>query len=353
MKVLIVGAGPTGLTAAVELARRGLLPRIVDRRDRASTLSRAVGVTSRSLELLSHSGVSEKLIAEGIAVEGACIYLNTHLALEFPLHSDRSYFPTVLGLPQDRTEALMAEVLFGMGGEVEYQKELKSLTEDESGVVAQFDDGEENRFDLIIGADGIRSTVREAAGINYPGFDLDEVWSIADVDTGDWPPKRKFTLVKMDSGVIAVAVPLGEGRHRLVASCDNAISAFPMALDIKRVRRKGTFKISVRQAETYSKGRVYLAGDAAHCHSPVGGRGMNLGIADATELAQRIVEGRLPGYSELRYREDKKVIEVTESGRKIITGQSLKARFEFRALIAAANSIPAVRRKLGQFAVEL
>ncbi|WP_444893759.1 FAD-dependent oxidoreductase [Microbulbifer sp. TRSA001] len=353
MKVLIVGAGPTGLTAAVELARRGLLPRIVDRRDSASTLSRAVGVTSRSLELLSHSGVSEKLIAEGIAVQSACIYLNTHLALEFPLHSDRTYFPAILGLPQDRTEALMAQVLFGMGVEVEYRKELKTLTEEKSGVVAFFDNGEEERFDLVVGADGIRSTVREAAGISYPGFDLEEVWSIADVDTGDWPPKRKFTLVKMESGVVAVAVPLGEGRHRLVASCDNAIKAFPMAVDVKRVRREGTFKISIRQAETYSKGRIHLAGDAAHCHSPVGGRGMNLGIADAAELAKRITEEQLLGYSDLRHQEDKKVIEVTERGRKMITGQSLKARFEFRALIAAASSIPAVRRKLGQFAVEL
>ncbi|WP_444901519.1 FAD-dependent oxidoreductase [Microbulbifer sp. SSSA007] len=353
MKVLVVGAGPTGLTAAIELTRLGLSPRIIDRRDSASTLSRAVGITSRSLELLSKSGVSEKLIAEGIAVQAACIYLDTRLALEFPLHSDRTYFPTILGLPQDRTESLMAQVLSGMGVEVEYQKELTFLTESEGGVVAQFNAGEEARFDLVIGADGIHSTVREAAGINYPGFDLEEEWSIADVDTDGWPPKRKFTLVKMESGVVAVAVPLGEGRHRLVASCDDAIGAFPMALDIKRVRRQGTFNISVRQAETYSKGRIHLAGDAAHCHSPVGGRGMNLGIADAAELAARVVAGRLTGYSELRHREDKKVIDITEHGRKIVTGQSLKARFEFRALIAAANSLPAVRRKLGQFAVEL
>ncbi|MCO1337008.1 FAD-dependent monooxygenase [Microbulbifer sp. OS29] len=352
MKVLVVGAGPTGLTVAVELARLGLLPRVIDRRDSASTLSRAVGITSRSLELLSKSGVSEKLIAEGIAVQAACIYLDKQLALEFPLHSDRTYFPTILGLPQDRTEALMDQVLSSMGVEVEYQKELISLSEYRDGVVAQFDTGDEDRFDLVIGADGIRSTVREAAGINFPGFDLEEEWSIADVDTDGWPPRRKFTLVKMESGLVAVAVPLGEGRHRLVASCEDAIGAFPMELDIKRVRRQGTFKVSIRQAETYSRGRVHLAGDAAHCHSPVGGRGMNLGIADAVELAARIVAGRLTGYSELRHREDKKVIDITERGRKIVTGKSLKARFEFRALIAAANSLPAVRRKLGQFVVE-
>ncbi|MFA0813296.1 FAD-dependent oxidoreductase [Microbulbifer epialgicus] len=352
MKVLIVGGGPTGLTAALELARRGLHAKVIDRRDSTSTLSRAVGITSRSLELLSHSGVAEKLIEEGVAVRSACIYLGNRLALELPLHSGRIYFPTILGLPQDRTEAIMANRLKGWGVEVGYQIELQGLREEPNGVVALFSEGTEERFDLIIGADGVRSTVRKAAGIAYPGFDLEDRWSIADVDTEGWPPREKFTLVKASSGIVAVAVPIGEDRHRLVASCDNAIGAFPMGLKVRKIYREGTFKISVRQAESYSKGRICLAGDAAHCHSPVGGRGMNLGIADAAELAKRVVDGSLAGYSEFRHREDKKVMDITERGRKMISGKSLKARLEFRALLALANSLPALKRKLGQFAVE-
>ncbi|WKD48526.1 FAD-dependent oxidoreductase [Microbulbifer spongiae] len=352
MKILIVGAGPTGLTAAIELARRGLLAKVIDRRDNASTLSRAVGITSRSLELLSHSGVSETLIEEGVPIRGACIYQRERLALELPLHSNRIYFPTILGLPQDRTEAIMANTLGSMGVEVGYQNELQDLREESKGVVALLSSGVEERFDLIIGADGIHSKVREAAGINYLGFDLEEKWSIADVDTEGWPSREKFTLVRSSSGTVAVAVPIGKDRHRLVASCDNAIDAFPMGLKVCKIHREGTFKISIRQAERYSKGRVHLAGDAAHCHSPIGGRGMNLGIADAAELAKRVVERRLSGYSELRHREDKKIIEITERVRKIVTGRSIKARLEFRAFLAVASSLPVVRRKLGQFVVE-
>jgi len=138
MKVLIVGAGPTGLTAAIELARRGVLPVIVDRRHDASTLSRAVGITPRSLELLSHSGVAQRLIEEGIAMDGLCVYRGTSLALSMPLHSERTYFPTVLGLPQDRTESVMAEILTSLGVAVQYGIGLETLSNREDAVVARF-----------------------------------------------------------------------------------------------------------------------------------------------------------------------------------------------------------------------
>jgi len=149
-----------------------------------------------------------------------------------------------------------------------------------------------------------------------------------------------------------VVAPMGGNRYRLVASHENALQALPLPLNVTTIHREGHFNISVRQAETYSKGRVHLAGDAAHCHSPVGGRGMNLGIADAAELAERMVEGDLSGYSSFRHSEGEEAIQITERGRKMTAGLNWWRRLAFRALLAAASIAGPVKRRLGRFLVE-
>ena len=136
MKILIVGAGPTGLTAAIELARRGFRPMVIDKRNGSSTLSRAVGITPRSLALLSHSGAADALIAEGIRMDGLRVYFGKRLKLAMSLKSERSFFPSLLCLPQDRTEAIMAASLASFGGDVRFGARLVSLTQTANGVVA-------------------------------------------------------------------------------------------------------------------------------------------------------------------------------------------------------------------------
>ncbi len=352
MKLLVVGAGPTGLTTAIELMRHGVAPHIIDKRDSTSTLSRAVGITPRSLELLSHSGVSERLIAEGIAMDGLRIYRGDKLSLEMPLHSERVFFPTILGLPQDRTESIMVDVLTSLGGTVHYGLSLEGISEKEEQVIARYSDGREEAFDAIIGADGTRSTVRETAGIAYPGVDLEQTWSIADVDADNWRHPGKITLVQVRPGTVVVVAPMGGSRYRLVASHENALEALSLPFEVTNTRREGTFTISVRQAETYSKGRIHLAGDAAHCHTPVGGRGMNLGIADAAELAKRLVKGGIDGYSTVRHREGAEAIAVTERGRKMTGGLTWPRRVAFHTLLASANTVGPLKQRLGRFLVE-
>ena len=352
MKVLIVGAGPTGLTAGIELVRRGVVPKLIDRRENASTLSRAVGITPRSLRLLSHAGVSERLIDEGVAMDGLRIYRGDKLSLELPLHSERTFFPTVLGLPQDRTEAIMADVFTSLGGTVHYSIALDGIYEKDDQVVARYSDGTEEAFDHVIGADGIGSTVRNAAGIAYPGVDLDQTWSIADVDVKDWRHPGKITLVQVGPGTVVVVAPMGGPRYRLVASHKDALKALSLPLYVASIHREGTFSISVRQAENYSKGQIHLAGDAAHCHTPVGGRGMNLGIADAAELAKRLVKGGIEDYSSIRHKEGLEAIAVTERGRRMTSGLTWSRRLAFQSLLTSANIIGPVKRRLGRFLVE-
>ena len=352
MKVLIVGAGPTGLTAGIELCRRGLIPTIVDRRESVSTLSRAVGITPRSLSLLKPSGVTEKLLAEGVQFHGIRIHHGTSLLLDLPLCSERMEFPHVLGMPQDRTEALMAEALTGYGGSIQFGRGFETYREQGGRAVVTFSDGKSDTFDIVIGADGIRSTVREAAGIAYPGFDLDQTWSIADVEIEGWDHPNKITFVHVNPGVTVVVAPLEAQRYRLVASVPTALEAMPLPINVTNIRRDGQFNISVRQATTYSKDPVHLAGDAAHCHAPVGGRGMNLGIADAADLAERLVNGEIEDYSDQRHRLGNEAMRITERGRKMTGGITLPRRLAFRTLISAANYLPAIRKRLGSFLVE-
>lgn len=352
MKILVVGAGPTGLTTAIELARRGLKPTVVDRRDSASTLSRAVGITPRSLELLSQSGASETLISEGFAMDGLRVYYGESLSLSMPLSSNRAFHPNLVCLAQDRTETILADTLSKYGTQIHYGVQIDELNQMNDGVIARFNNREEEKYDHVVGADGIKSTVREQAGISYPGFDLDQVWSIADVDLEDWQHPGCLTMVQAGPGIVVVVVPLGESRYRVVASHENALRAMPLKLNVSTIRREGTFKISVRMASTYSTGKIHLAGDAAHCHSPVGGRGMNLGIADAAELARRLVEDDLEGYTTARHEEAMIARKITERGRKISTGHNFARRFMFRSLISGVKVLPSLRKRIGSFVVE-
>ncbi|MGI9371134.1 MAG: FAD-dependent monooxygenase, partial [Hyphomicrobiales bacterium] len=197
----------------------------------------------------------------------------------------------------------------------------------------------------VIAADGIRSTVRGNLGIKYPGYELPETWSIADVDVKDWPNAGLFTICQLEDGKVVVVIPLEDARFRVVSNTDNALAALPLDMNVVNLRRAGAFTISVRQVEDYQKGRVFLAGDAAHCHSPVGGRGMNLGIADACDLAARLAEGTQDGYTDARHADGVGVIEGSERARKFVTSTNPLARMAFLGLLKTLSAFPALQKR--------
>ena len=349
MTVLIVGAGPTGLTIALELARRGIEAKLIERRPEGSGLSRAAIILPRTLKILEPSGVTQTLLAEGESVDRIMVFRDNKQALAISSRSDTLGDGSPWAIPQDRTEAILRDHLGRLGGEVTWSTELADFQQSEDGVRVTYTDGGTDAFSYIVGADGIRSIVRKVLAISYDGIDLQETWSIADVEVADWPYQNTVVVCLVTGGRVAVVIHMATTRYRVISNTAQALETLPLGMNVSAVHREGKFNISVRQVNRYQVGRVFLAGDAAHCHSPVGGRGMNLGIADGAELARRLAEGDLDGYAADRHAAGAQVIAKTEKARKFATSTSRTNRMLLTALITAMNGLPFLQRRMKNF----
>ncbi|MER8960579.1 FAD-dependent monooxygenase [Mesorhizobium sp. M0701] len=296
--ILIVGAGPTGLTAAVELARRGIAPRIIDRKEGPTPLAKAVGISSHSLDILEPSKVAARLLAEGLKIRRARFYFEGRALgeIDFSILPHRHNF--LLSLPQRDTESLMTDTLKGFGIDVEWRSTFAGMAEHKGRAEVRIEapDGrDEASFDLVFGADGAQSTVRDAMGIGFDGYTHRRQWSIADADIDDWPyePTAAHAFLHRN-GDVGFIIPIGEKRYRAVSNSEDALARIPGNYRITRLLRADRFHIPVRQAPRYQTACVFLGGDAAHVHSPLGARGMNLGIEDAGHSPGVSSTARLP-----------------------------------------------------------
>lgn len=346
-EVLVVGAGPTGLTTAIELARQGVKTSIIDKRPDISSLARAVGITPASLELLRPSGATKMLLQQGVQINSIRIHSgSSSLAIPFSSSKNTSPHKFILALPQEQTEAVLSRVLAQLGITVSYDTSLTSFKDTHDGVIATCDNGTTEHYRYLIGADGVHSTAREAVGLTFNGIDLDEKWSIADVSVNDWPHHNAFDLTLLKNGGMAAAVPLNESRIRIVANFENALESLPKEIQVNEIYRQGTFDISVRQVNTYKKGNILLAGDAAHCHSPVGGRGMNLGIADAVCLARCIASDNVTAYSTQRHPAGSATIASSERARKLLSSRQPLIRGALHSTLKLTGKCSLLQRRL-------
>ena len=348
MKVLIAGAGPTGLSAGVELARRGVTVEIFERRTNASTLSRAIGISPSSLELLTASGVTDRLLEEGVKYRtmrffhGVRPWAEVAMSSAKPVQYGHNY---MLGLPQDDTERILRDVFVGLGGTIHIGCEVTGVAQSHKSVQLTLSDGDTFEGDYLIGADGVKSTVRGAVGIDYPGHALPDVWSIADVEADAWPHRDSVSMFMLPNGRMAAVLPLGGRRVRLISNSESALRAMPIDVQVSKIHREGQFRVSLCQVDDYSKDRVFLAGDAAHSQSPAGGRGMNLGISDACDLAARLAgDGDLAAFSAVRHAEGKRVMAGAERMRQIVTSRSKLRRFAALSMLKTATKIPTLQR---------
>jgi len=320
-KILIVGAGPSGLSAAVELARHGIIPDVIEKKTKPSSLSRAVGILPNTMKLLEPSGVASEIENQSIIVENIIFHKDEKPIAKVPVNLLDERYMNLYSLAQDKTEAVLANKFAENGGSVSYASELKNISQQNNKVFTHVN-GEQREYDLVIGADGTKSTVRTLLNIEFVGYELEEDWSIADVTIHDDLREKNFKGFLKSNQRVVVMIPLEKNRLRIISNTKHALEEVPIDLNVREIKREGRFTISIRQAERYRKENVFLVGDAAHSHSPVGGRGMNLGIADAIDLANRIINRDLDEYHEARHKIGKKTIFFTERARKSILSKN-------------------------------
>jgi 2-polyprenyl-6-methoxyphenol hydroxylase-like FAD-dependent oxidoreductase len=351
-KVLIVGAGPTGLTSAFELARRGIVPQVIDAKEGIAPTARATGVSVRSLELLEDSGVTPLLIAAGIKVKYARITGEDCKGLKLDFNDLPHKYNFLLCLPQNKTEAIMQKRFEDMGGKVEYNAKLISLTKKKDGMIeAVMEKGGKRlteTFNAVIGADGVNSTVRRDMGVKLKETVYPEKWSAAEFDSKDWPRgKDEIQYFLGKGGSFAVVIPLGGDRFRAVANTPDAMSCISGTFTVDKLHFNNAFAVSVRHVDKYQKGNMFLAGDAAHAYPPAGVQGgMNLGIKDACSLARRIAEDDTKGYTKERRAEGKATISQAKMMVSIAGMKNAFMRSARNRTVAIATHIKAIKKQM-------
>ncbi|GGL00949.1 FAD-dependent monooxygenase [Mangrovihabitans endophyticus] len=331
MRVLIVGAGPTGLTLAVDLRRRGVDVRVVDKATRFFAGSRADSIQPRTLEVFDDLGVLAEVRAAGSEQLPFRVHLDGKFVQERRMFAPRPPTPDVpypnpWMLGQSQLEAILRRRLHDLGVRVELGTELTGLMLDAETVTARFATGEQARFAYAVGADGGASFVRKAIGVAFPGT-TDETFRslIGDVVAPDLDPSAGHWFAGRDNPMIGVAMtpvpgtglfqfntPLGDGDDASLQTMQATLDRFASGVRLTGCPWSTVWRPNARLAERYRVGRVFLAGDAAHVHPPTGGQGMNTGIQDAYNLGWKLAaETELDTYQSERRAEAARVLGVS------------------------------------------
>ncbi len=365
--VLVIGAGPTGLTLAASLVARGVSTTVVDQQAAEANTSRAAVVNARTLEVLEQIDVARRLVKEGVEAPLFTIRDRGRTLIPIDFSGLPTEYPYSLMVPQSTTERLLLERLEELGGSVRRPRTVTAIGQDADGVTAAFENGEVIRARYVVGADGIRSIVRQQAGIDFEGSVYDESFVLADVHLSGDAPREEVILYWATAGLTVVA-PLPNGTYRIVAPVadapeepsaefvqdilDTRVGADKLKVD--DVIWGSRFRVHHRVADTFRNGRLLLAGDAAHVHSPAGGQGMNLGIQDAVALADALVavlggapDSLLDDYSATRRPIAKDVVAMTDRLTRLAT-LPRTARPIRNAVIGLLGRVPSVRLALAR-----
>jgi len=387
--ILIVGAGPTGLTMAAVLARHGLRPRVIDRAVQPpADRSRAIVIQARTLELFEDLGIVGEVLGEALIVDEIDFYSPSgrHGTIRIDPRWIDSRYGRIVSLPQDRTEAILNGLVARSGITIERGVELTGLADRGTSIEAtlRHNDGrgESVTADYVLGCDGLHSAVRQLSGIPFIGSTYPDEGLLGDVDIR-WPlPDGQLAICPGVTGVL-LAFPLpGERHFRIIliepatgAAEERALSeqeflsevgaALPHFTNAEPVELTTShwlarYRLHRKGAPTYRKGRCFVAGDAAHIHSPVGAQGMNTGIQDAYNLGWKVAlvaRGEAPAalldsYDLERRPVGEKLLHVTDRFFAVAVGGGRLGRTVRQVLPTIAVrllQLPVVRKRLARF----
>ena len=342
--VLIIGAGPTGLSLACQLVRYGVDFLIVEKKEGVTPYSKAIGVHARTLEIYEQMDLSRRALEQGTIAGKGRLLVDGEVRAEVDFSSigeGLSPYPFVLMLEQSKNEQLLYEYLRSHGKDVYWNTELESFTAGDSEITANVKtmDGESRtiKAKYLVGCDGPKSLVRHSLGLEFGGSTFERMFYVADAQV-DWGFTHDALHVCLAKESFAVFFPLkGEKRYRLVGVFPEEFAKeegdvlyeeiearvrelAKLELDIHDVEWFSTYKVHTRHASRFSAGRCFLAGDSAHIHSPAGAQGMNTGIQDAYNLAWKIAlvlrgaagSNLLETYNEERLENAKNLLRTTD-----------------------------------------
>jgi 2-polyprenyl-6-methoxyphenol hydroxylase-like FAD-dependent oxidoreductase len=359
--VLIVGAGPTGLTAAARLAELEVPCLVLDAADAPTQTSKAALVHASTLELLAELGVGDELVEAGREIHRIVMADRARVLARVDLTGIPSKYPFALSVPQCTTEEILLRRLASLGGSVRRDHQVHSLREDGDGYLVtgtvETASGSvpiEIKARYVVGADGSHSAVRSAIGLDFPGETYPSQFVLADVELTSQPCADDEAAINMSADGVTVIGRLPSGNYRIISTVDSE-SDVPEApgkpyLD-EILRERGIdaqlaaapawssrFRVHHRVAERFRVGGVFLAGDAAHVHSPAAGQGMNTGIADAYDLSTRLA-------AVLTGQADKSVLDGYERDRRAAAVEVLRFTDRMTKMAMLRNPIArSVRR---------
>lgn len=371
MGVLIAGAGPTGMVAALVLAANGVECRVLERRAQPSDSSRALGLQARSMELLAGMGVADEIERVAYRLSGASMMRGDTELSRFTWVPPRSPYPYTYVLPQAGLEHILRNRLRAAGVEIETGAQVQTVTQRETAVEVTLADGRTRTAEWLIGADGSRSRVRGELGIELAGRETGETYYLADIVLDKRPPFQDSAMWLGPSGpFMLMRLPGTAELWRIFADMTDTESPAdrpgpglaelqtlldergPSRTRITEVQWTSIYRTRVGLATGYRRGKVFLAGDAAHVFPPFGGQGMNLGIQDAVGLAWRLarVEHGAPADLLAAYETERRpvaaaTIRDVESRRRLYALRSPVARSLRDALLRYGSRVPGAARQ--------
>lgn len=387
--VIIIGAGPTGLSLACQLMRYGIDFVVVEKNDSFTRFSKALGVQARTLEIYDQLGLAQPAIDRGeIAdrlrlLEGGEVCGEVYLG-EFG--TGFSEFPFMLMLEQSKNEELLYEYLRRHGREVLWQTELEDFNQSESGVTAhaKTSSGESQTINgkYLVGCDGASSPVRHALGLTFEGSTFERLFYVLDAQV-DWELPHDSLYVALARDVFTAFFRMkGEHRYRIIGTFPESKNQqeeevvyeeierqireeAKLALEISDVKWFSLYKVHSRRVNKFRERRCFVAGDSAHIHSPAGAQGMNTGIGDVYNLAWKLAfvikghagEELLDTYNDERLANAKRLLESTDRMFELAAGDnwllSLIRTTIFPPIANLVTSVDAVKKRLFPFVSQI
>ena len=352
-EVLIVGAGPTGLSLACQLQRFGIDFVVIEKNEGVTKFSKAIGVQARTLEIYEQLGLADRAIAEGMITGRVQLLSGGKVRGEMQLSEwgkDLSRYPFLLMLEQSRNEELLYQYLRAHGKEVLWQTELEEFSQANKSVTAHVRTAggavQTIEAKYLVGCDGAKSGVRHALGLTFAGSTFERLFYVADARV-DWELPHDTLQVALARNVFTAFFPMkGEHRYRVIGPFPEGAheneevryeeieaqikKEAQLQLEISDVRWFSLYRVHSRRVNKFSQGRGFVAGDAAHIHSPAGAQGMNTGIQDVYNLAWKlafVIKGYagprlLDTYNEERLANAKRLLETTDRMFELAAGSN-------------------------------